>query len=100
MAGHGVPFNATSIQPLLAISLGEGVTVGPSGTISYNWNADSSDAWTVPVGLNIGKATQINGKPIKFSFSLEYNVVRPDSFGPEWKMTFAITLVVKNPFLQ
>ncbi|MCP4073921.1 MAG: hypothetical protein GY742_19675 [Hyphomicrobiales bacterium] len=99
-AGHGGDFNVSSFQPLFAYSLGDGVTVGPSGTITYNWNAEHDDAWTVPIGLNIGKATTLNGKPIKYGFSVEYNVVRPDSFGPEWKVTFSIAPVVQNPFLR
>jgi hypothetical protein len=100
IGGSGNEFSSTSLQPLLAYSLGNGVTIGPSGTITYNWNAASDEAWTVPIGLNIGKATQINGKPIKFSLSAEYNVVRPNTFSPEWKVTFAITPVIKNPFLN
>ena len=98
--GNGGDFNVSSFQPLFAYSLGDGVTIGPSGTISYNWNAEQDNAWTVPVGVNVGKATTLNGKPIKYGFSVEYNVVRPQSFGPEWKVTFSITPVVKNPFLR
>jgi hypothetical protein len=99
-AGHGADFNVSSFQPLFAYSLGDGVTIGPSGTITYNWNAERDNVWTVPVGVNIGKATTLNGKPVKYGFSLEYNVVRPASFGPEWKVTFSIAPVVKNPFLR
>jgi hypothetical protein len=66
-AGQGAEFNVSSFQPLFAYSLGDGVTIGPSGTFTYNWNAEHDNAWTVPVGLNIGKATTLNGKPIKYA---------------------------------
>lgn len=100
VAGHGDDFNKTSLQPLFTYSLGNGVTVGSSGTITYNWNADHDGAWTVPVGLNISKTTSLNGKPIKYSLAAEYNVVRPDTFGPEWKVTFSIAPIIQNPFLK
>ncbi|MCP4309609.1 MAG: hypothetical protein GY788_32985, partial [bacterium] len=92
-------FNVSSLQPFFAYSLGNGVTIGPSGTITYDWNAGSGDEWTVPVGLNIGKTSSLGGKPIKYGLSLEYNVVRPKTFGPEWKATFSVTPVTRNPFL-
>ncbi len=97
---HGDVINTTSFQPLLAYSLGDGVTIGPSGTITYNWNALEGDEWTVPIGLNIGKATTLNGEPIKYGISLEYNAVRPDTFSPEWKFTFSVAPVVQNPFVR
>ena len=46
----------------------------------------------------MAKTTQIGGKPIKFNASIEYAAIRPDSFGPEWKFTFTVSPVVKNPF--
>ncbi|MCP4386366.1 MAG: hypothetical protein GY798_33990 [Hyphomicrobiales bacterium] len=97
---QGTDFNVSSLQPLLAYSLGSGVTIGPSGTITYDWNASSGNEWTVPVGLNIGKTTTLGNLPIKYSVALEYNVVRPKNFGPEWKATFSITPVTRNPFLR
>ncbi|MCP4071309.1 MAG: hypothetical protein GY742_06150 [Hyphomicrobiales bacterium] len=100
VAGHGDDTNMSSLQPILSYSLGDGVTIGYSGTISYNWNADHDDAWTVPLGINIGKTTQLNGKPIKYSLAVEYNVVRPDTFGPEWKIELAFTPVTQNPFIK
>lgn len=101
VAGNGSDVNVSSLQPIAAYSLGNGVTIGPSGTITYNWNAaSSSDAWTVPIGINIGKATTLNGKPVKYAISAEYNVVRPDAFTPDWKITFSIIPVVQNPFLN
>ncbi len=97
---QGDLINTTSVQPFLAYSLGDGVTIGPSGTITYNWNAASGSEWTVPVGVNIGKTASANGQPIKYGLSVEYNAVRPDAFAPEWKVSFSIAPVVQNPFLR
>ena len=100
VAGNGAPFETTSLQPIFAYSLGDGWTIGNSGTVTYNWKADSDSAWTVPIGVNLGKTTTLNGQPIKFSGALEYNVIRPEAFTPEWKFTFTVTPVVKNPFVR
>jgi hypothetical protein len=98
IGGDGADFSVTSLQYFLFYSLGGGWQIGTGPTITYDWNASSDDAWTVPVGLTIAKTTSIGGTPVKMNLGAEYNIVRPDSFGSDLKVTLTISPVIKNPF--
>jgi hypothetical protein len=50
-----------------------------SPTMSYNWKADSDEAWTVPLGGGIGKIFHFGGKPFDMRLSAYVNVEAPDS---------------------
>ena len=54
-----------------------------SPTMSYNWNADSDEAWTVPIGGGIGKIFRFGGKPVDLRLSAYWNVEAPES-APDW----------------
>ena len=54
-------FSTTIVQPILLYGLGEGWYTGYNNVISYNWNApDNDEAWTLPLGLTIGKTSIID----------------------------------------
>jgi hypothetical protein len=36
--------------------------------------------------------------PVKFLAEVNYSVVRPDTYGTEWKFIFRIAPVIKSPF--
>ena len=40
-----------------------------SPTMSYNWDADSDEAWTVPIGGGIGKIFRFGGMPVDLRLS-------------------------------
>ncbi len=98
IGGDGSEFSVTSLQYFLFYSLGDGWQIGTGPTITYDWNATSDNAWTVPVGLTVAKTTTFGSTPVKMNFGVEYSVVRPDSFGTDWKVTLTISPVIKNPF--
>lgn len=50
-----------------------------SPTMSYNWYADSDEAWTIPVGGGIGKVFRFGGMPVDMRLSAYWNVEAPDS---------------------
>jgi len=67
-------------------------------TWSYNHEAPSDDAWTLPLGIGISK-TIISGKtPWKFSLQYWYFVESPDTFGPDFQIRFQIAPVVPLPW--
>jgi len=51
-----------------------------------NWQADSDNRWTVPLGGGAGRVFKVGKLPLNASFQAYYNVVAPDNFGPEWQM--------------
>lgn len=83
-------------QYFYAIGLGKGWQIASSPVITYDWNADSDEALTLPVGLGVAKTTVIGGKPWKFQAQVQYFVEQPDAFGPDWLLKFTISPVVQN----
>jgi len=54
-----------------------------SPTMAYNWEANSDDAWTIPIGGGIGKIFHFNEKPVDMRISAYWNAKAPES-APEW----------------
>ena len=91
-------YSTTTSQYFYAIGLGNGWQIASSPVLSYDWQADSDDAWTVPIGFGVAKTTKIGNHPWKFALQVQKYVVTPDTFGPDWLVKFTVTPVVKNVF--
>ena len=85
-------FSTSILQPMLFYNIGtEGWTVHYNNIISYNWNADSRNAWTVPLGLGVSKTFALKGgHGIDPLVGVYYNVARPDG-AADWAIKWAIT---------
>lgn len=86
--------NVTTVQPFLAYLLGKGWVATVTSETTYNWQADSGDKWTVPLGVQIAKVVQIGGKFFNFGLAGVYYAERP-THAPEWDMRFTATYVFK-----
>lgn len=53
--------------------------------ITANWEADSDDQWTVPLGLGIGQIMRWGEQPVNLQASAYNNVEAPDN-GAEWQL--------------
>ena len=93
-------FSTTTSQYFYAYGLGQGWQITASPVVTYDWKADSDEAWTVPVGIGVAKTTKIGEQPWKFQAQVQYYVEQPDAFGPEWLLKFSFTPVIKNPFIN
>ena len=60
-----------------------------SPTMTYNWEASSDDAWTIPIGGGIGKIYHFGETPVDLRFSTYWNVEAPDS-SADWFAEFQI----------
>jgi hypothetical protein len=97
VGGSGADISVTSLQYFLFFSLGEGWQIGTGPTLTYDWNADSDQSWTIPFGLQVAKTTVIGNQLVKLNAGIEKNVVTPDAFASDWKFTFTFSPVIKNP---
>jgi hypothetical protein len=84
--------NQMLIQPFINYNLPDGWYLTSSPIITANWEADSDDTWTLPLGGGVGKVFKIGHQMVNCSMQTYYNVVTPD-FGPEWTLRFQFTLV-------
>ncbi len=87
-------FSVTIVQPILTYGLGEGWYFGYNNVLSYNWNADSSDeAWTIPLGLTVGKTSIINeasGTAMDLSLGY-YALERKPEGGPDTQLKIGLS---------
>lgn len=88
----------TDVQYVIRKSIPNAMSIGMGPTVTYNWEEDSNNRLTFPVGLGITKTTRWSNTPVKLRFEVQYSVIKPEDYGTEWNIRFQITPVVNNPF--
>jgi len=90
--GGDPSYNNGLIQPFVNYNLPGGTYLTSSPIITADWNADSDDRWTVPLGGGIGRIFHFGRLPVNAQISGYYNVVTPD-YGADWKSRAQAQLV-------
>ncbi|HSR10958.1 MAG TPA: hypothetical protein VLS90_05900, partial [Thermodesulfobacteriota bacterium] len=67
-----------------------------SPIITANWSAKDSQVWTVPLGGGVGKIFRIGNLPFNANLGFYYNVVRPETVGPEYQVRAQIALLLPS----
>ncbi len=81
--------NMTNLQYLYYWSLDETTSIGAAPNIIIDWEQDSDNAFTVPVGIGINKTVQVGKVPIRFGFEVFYSLIQPDDIpATEWNLRF------------
>ena len=88
----------TDIQYTIRYSLPNAMSIGMGPTITYDWEADSDNALTFPIGLGLTKTTRWGRTPVKLRAEVHYSVVKPEDYGAEWNFRIQVTPVINNPF--
>lgn len=88
----------TDIQYTIRYSLPNAMSIGMGPTITYNWEADSDNALTLPIGLGITKTTRWGKTPVKLRAEVHYSIIKPDDYGAEWNFRLQVTPVINSPF--
>jgi hypothetical protein len=70
--------NQMVLQPLIAYSLGKGWIANTLPTINANWDFESGQKWTVPLGGGISKVLVVGKTPISLGAQYYQYVIRPD----------------------
>ncbi len=83
--------NMTNLQYFLFYSIDDVTSIGASPNIIANWEQDSDDVWTVPIGLGISRTFQFGKVPVRFGAEIHYSVIQPDNIAsPEWNFRFYV----------
>ena len=77
------------IQPFVNYNFPGGVYLTSVPIINVNWNADSGQKWTVPLGGGVGQIFHLGKLPVNTQLAAYYNVVRPDD-GANWQIRFQV----------
>ena len=88
----------TDIQYIVRRSFPGAVSVGMGPTVTIDWEAESGENLTLPVGLGVTKTVRWGRTPVKLRAEVHYSLVRPDDYGTVWNYRLQVTPVIPNPF--
>ena len=60
--------------------------------ITADWEAESGQRWTLPLGLGIGQITRFGKQPVNLQASAYYNIERPDD-AANWQLRLQLQLL-------
>ena len=79
--------NQTLIEPFMNYNLDDGWFLITDLIITANWEADSGNVWTVPIGGGVGRVFKIGNQAINSRLEAYYNVESPDG-APDYSVSF------------
>ncbi len=85
--------NLFTWQPFVNYNLDGGWYLTTAPLVTANWEAQSSNAWTVPLGGGAGRVFMLGRQPVNVSLQGYYNVEKPDLVGPEWSLRLTLQLL-------
>ena len=78
-------YNNFLLQPFVNYNLPGGTYINSVPIITANWEADSGNQWTVPVGAGIGHIFHLGRLPVNAQIGGYYGIIRPDN-GPTFQL--------------
>ena len=89
--------NLSNFQYFYYYALNATTSVGAGPNIIINWEQDSDDRFTVPIGLGINKTFQFGKLPVRIGLEAHYSVIQPDNVpSNEWDIRFFIIPAVPS----
>lgn len=86
--------NAMVLQYFVNYNLAKGWYITSAPLNTANWEADSGDRWTVPIGGGVGRIFRAGKQPMNVSVSAFYNVVKPDNLpAADWQLRLQVQLL-------
>jgi hypothetical protein len=81
--------NTGLIQYFVNYNFPGGLYLSTAPINTVDWEADSDNRWTVPLGGGVGKIIRIGKLPLNTQLQSYYNVETPDQ-GAEWQIRFQV----------
>jgi hypothetical protein len=81
--------NQSLFEPFVNYNLSEGWYLIADIVITANWEASSSNTWTVPLGGGVGKLFKIGDQAMNARTEAYYNIEKPDG-APDWQWGFTL----------
>jgi len=82
--------NSFSWQYFVNYNFSDGWYVSTSPLITANWEANSDNKWTVPIGGGGGRVFRVGEQNMNVSAQAYYNVETPDDFGADWQLRLQV----------
>jgi hypothetical protein len=92
--------NMTTIQAYFSYGLGNGWQLVSNPLIRYDWEGDSGNKLSLPLGGGIAKTMKIGSFPLKVSAEIQKYVVSTDRFDSDWFFKFTLSPVFPTKFTR
>jgi hypothetical protein len=89
---RGGSYSNFLLQPFVNYNLPGGTYISSVPIITANWEAESDQRWTVPLGLTMGHIFHIGKLPLNAQVGAYYNVVHPDD-GANWQLRIQLQVM-------
>ena len=84
--------NQTYIEPQISYNFESGWFVDCDPAITYDWTAETANAWTIPMGADIGKAFKMGSQDLSLQVGAYDLLKRPDD-APQWILRVSVTFL-------
>ena len=84
--------NQTYIEPEISYNFESGWYVQCDPAMTYDWTADTANAWTIPMGADVGKAFKMGSQNLSLEVGAYDLLKRPDG-APQWIMRVSVTFL-------
>jgi hypothetical protein len=90
-----------NLQYFIFYSLDDVTSIGAAPNIIANWEQDSDNRWTVPIGLGISRTFQFGKLPVRLGAEVHYSIIQPDdTVGQEWNFRFYVIPAVPSALFK
>ncbi|MBI5447516.1 MAG: neuromedin U [Gammaproteobacteria bacterium] len=86
-------YDQLTLQYFINYNFPKGWFVVSSPIVTADWQANSNDVWTVPVGGGFGRVFLMGKQAVNTSLQAFYNVKQPELTGPAWSVRFVFTFL-------
>ena len=66
--------------------------------IQIDWNADSDNRVSFPIGIGTIGMFRIGRLPIRWGVEAQYYPIKPSDVAPEWNFRVFVAPIILNPF--
>jgi hypothetical protein len=84
--------NHTLLEPLISYNFETGRYVHCEPSITYDWTAEATNAWTIPMGADIGKAFKLGSQDLSLQIGAYDLLKRPDD-APQSILCVSVTFL-------
>ena len=84
--------NQTFLEPDVSYNFESGWYVQCEPSITYDWTAKAANAWTLPIGADVGKAFKLGSQSLSLQVGA-YDFLKRQNGDPQWITRVGITLL-------
>jgi hypothetical protein len=82
----------STLEPVISYNFQSGWFLAFDSTMTADWNAPANKRWTIPVGMDAGKAFQIGKLSLSLQFGTYYNIERAEG-AAKWLVRLQVSFI-------